>query len=231
MKSRIDTCRYLRTSKKSNFMIPKSKKNLHQTEYHLNKMKQSKHFEELEINFCAFVMSARTVTFVLQKEFTNHLEFGERFRNWYGVKDKVLPGTKMDLMSKDSLCKYFKNIRNNVEKEGINNLKAISSTIRSYSTEEDKTNYPDGFSGIIMGSKGIYYIVYKGTKKEDLLPAINSGWVTTEVILNNPPNLHLNKQINDNSMFNLCELYYNFLINLVEEWNEIMITTQSRSTI
>jgi len=43
-------------------MIPKAKKNLHACQYHLEKLLNSKHFEELEINFGAFVVFAITIT-------------------------------------------------------------------------------------------------------------------------------------------------------------------------
>ena len=51
------------------FMVPQAKKNLHACEYHLKNMSKSENIEELEINFAAFVNSARNVTFVLQKQF------------------------------------------------------------------------------------------------------------------------------------------------------------------
>ena len=60
-------------------MIPKARKNLHECLYHLANMRNSKNSEEFEINFAAFVNSARNVTFVLQKEFSKD----DVFIKWY----------------------------------------------------------------------------------------------------------------------------------------------------
>lgn len=56
-------------------MMPKAKLNLHQCDYHLNTMRNAQNCEEFEIGYAAFVMSARTVTFVLQKEFSRKDKF------------------------------------------------------------------------------------------------------------------------------------------------------------
>ena len=91
-------------------MIPRAKKNLHECEYHLNKMLSISHVEELEINFAAFVNSARNVTFVLQKEFNKDSYFIERYE------------VKQNEMSQDKLCKFFYELRSSIIKEGINKL-------------------------------------------------------------------------------------------------------------
>ncbi len=71
-------------------LIPNAKKNLHECKYHFDGMLKSLNVEELEINFAAFVNSARNVTFVLQKEFAHN----PIFKEWYGDKDNPKKGTK-----------------------------------------------------------------------------------------------------------------------------------------
>lgn len=78
-------------------MIPKARKNLHECIYHLNHIKNSKNSVEFEINFAAFVNSARNVTFVLQKEFNKDNDF----KTWYVEKQNE--------MKQDELCKFFMN--------------------------------------------------------------------------------------------------------------------------
>lgn len=145
-------------------MVPKAKKNLHECEYHLSNLLKSKHFEEVEINFAAFVNSARNVTFVLQKEYKGHPKFLE----WYGDPDnpeESKKGTKIYEMRNDDLCKFFYKLRSQIIKEGINNLNC-STKIRSFRTVTDTPDKPENAS-ILIGSKGIYYHVDKGTPQED----------------------------------------------------------------
>lgn len=85
------------------YLVPKAKKNLHQCVYHLNLMRQSHNIEEFEINFAAFVISARSVTFVLQKEFGKN----DRFLKWYGDKNNPKERTKIHEMRADPLCIFF----------------------------------------------------------------------------------------------------------------------------
>src|SRR3990172_32302 len=96
------------------YLIPKAKKNLHQCKHHLKLMGQSHNLEELEINFAAFVTSARSVTFVLQKEFSKN----KKFIKWYGGKKDPQKGTKRYEMSKDPLLRFFVGLRNKIEKQG-----------------------------------------------------------------------------------------------------------------
>lgn len=121
-------------------MIPRAKKNLHECEYHLNNLLSSKHFEEVEINFAAFINSARNSTFVLQKEFKKYSSFIE----WYGDPDNsenAEKGTKIFEMNNDELCRFFKNLRNQIDKEGINGLNC-STTINSFNSSEDLIERP-----------------------------------------------------------------------------------------
>jgi hypothetical protein len=184
-------------------MVPKAKQNLHECLFHLEGMKKIKNIEELEICFAAFVNSARNVTFVLQKEYRNN----EKFTKWYKNKQSE--------MLNNSLCKYFKELRNKIDKEGINELN-FATTIKSINTSTDLINKPNN-SSVILTPKGIYYQINKGTSKEDIVPASHKGFIQTQVFVNNLP-----ADSNDKNIFDLCIIHYSFLKNIVEEWTGIL---------
>ena len=198
-------------------MIPKAKKKLHACKQYLENLLKSKHFEEVEIILEAFVNSARNVTFVLQKEFKKN----PRFKKWYGDSKKELEeGTKQYEMKNDELCKFFKDLRNKIIKEGINGLVG-SIVIRSINTNKDYPNRPAG-ADLNIGLKGVYFHINKGTSKEDLIPAPLRKGITQAITLNNPPTQHLGQKIEKPNLFIIMKLYYKYLENLVEEWTGIL---------
>lgn len=160
----------------------------------------SKNIEEFEICYAAFVMSARTVTFVLQKEFSKN----ESFHTWYQKKQEVFANNKV--------AKFFLNQRNSIEKEGINALE-FSMKIDELHLPSDAIDKPEN-SEIQISAKGIFYLVNKGTQKEDLLPAKIKGIVTVCIFF-----------LIDGQVLNvldISEAYYKTLKELVEEWTGIM---------
>lgn len=205
-------------------MIPRAKKNLHECEYHFNKMLSSRCLEEFEINFAAFVNSARNVTFVLQAEFKNHSEYKEKFLQWYGNPDSESPiqGTKLYEMRNDDLLSFFKGLRDQIVKEGINGF-ACTTFIRTFNSPRDLISPPPK-PIVEIGPRGIYYLVNKGTAQEDLIPAITRAELTTSISIPNPPRRHLGQTIPENlkDVINLSKKYYQYLKNLVEEWTGIL---------
>lgn len=196
-------------------MIPKAKKNLHSCEYHIKNMLGSKHFEEVEINFAAFVQSARSVTFVLQKEFSKD----QKFVDWYTSKQKE--------MGKDQLCKFFKELRNSVVKEGITGLHC-STIISSLNTSTDMLDKPED-AGVLIGSTGMYYLVKQGTPYEDRIPAHTKGKISANVAISGAPDYHLGKKIKQPNLVLISQLYYEYLKNLVEEWTGVCQDTVEKS--
>ncbi|MFQ5861707.1 MAG: hypothetical protein ACE5IC_01150 [Candidatus Brocadiales bacterium] len=203
-------------------MIPRAKKNLHECEYHLKKMVSSRNVEELEINFAAFVNSARNVTFVLKKEFINHPQYKKTFLTWYGDLDSPEAGTKSHEMSSDDLCIFFKKLRNSILKEGINGI-VCNTHIESFNSSTDLPDKPPNAS-IQISSRGIYYLINKGTTQEDSIPARTTARITTSVFIADPPNKHLDQAIpnNQKDIFNLSNKYYEYLKSVVDEWTGIL---------
>jgi len=181
-------------------------------------MKQSHNIEEFEINFAAFVISARSITFVLQKEFGKN----PKFLKWYGDKDNPKKGTKIYEMKEDSLCRYFLNLRNKIEKEGISGIKGVSTQIQSFNSKTDVLNKPEGMKGFVIGPNGIFIRVFPDTPRADFIPAITKAVISTKIILENAPNTHLGKVINNNNVVEISQLYYEYLKKLVEEFTGIV---------
>ena len=201
-------------------MVPRAKKNLHECVYHINKMVSSTHAEELAINFAAFVNSARNVTFVLQKEFAHDA----RFNQWYGDKDAPAIGTKRHEMKSDGLCTFFRDLRDQIVKEGTNGF-ICSTHIHQMNTGTDMLDQPAN-SSIEISSDGMYYGVHAGTALEDRIPARTKGRLTTSVAIQNPPVSHLGKPIpeNERDILSLSKKYYEYLKSVVEEWTGMINT-------
>lgn len=181
-------------------MVPKAKRNIHQCEYHLQGMKKSKNVEEFEITYAAFFfMSARTVTFSLQKEFTNHPVFAE----WYERKREHLRD--------DRIARFFVDERNRIEKEGINSL-SFSLYINQFNSQNDLINKPNDSDVLISGNE-IYYHINKGTGKEDIIPANTRGNIFTQIFFA-PSEL--------GNVLDTCEKYFSTLKSVVEEWTGIL---------
>jgi len=189
-------------------MIPKAKKNLHECKEHLQRMINSKGVEDLEINFAAFVNSARNVTFVLQKEFVDD----PNFVKWYKAK-------RIE-MNSDPLCNFFHALRNKIIKEGINDLN-FNTHIKSLNTATDMIDKPPN-ADILIGSRGISYLVDKGTPQEDIIPASSRGQISTEVFIENAPTHHLGREIKENNVLNISKIYYGYLKKIVEELTGII---------
>jgi len=188
-------------------MIPNAKRNLHECEYHLNKMIESQNIEELEINFAAFVNSARNVTFVLQKEFNEN----KNFETWYKQKQEE--------MGNDELCTFFNELRNRIVKEGINQVRC-NTVINKFNSSTDVIDRPSG-ADLIIKSKGIYFLINSGTPQEDLIPAKTRVKIITTVFVENAPKNHLGQAIQNNNIIEISRIYYSYLKNLVEEWTGI----------
>ncbi|KKT00236.1 MAG: hypothetical protein UW07_C0018G0017 [Candidatus Nomurabacteria bacterium GW2011_GWF2_43_8] len=210
-------------------MIPRAKKNLHECAYHLDKMVSANHLEDLEISFAAFVNSARSVTFILQKEYKDN----ESFLNWYGNSDFYKDGrwigkieepkdSKIYQMAHDELCKFFVTLRNQITKEGINGF-VCNTRISSFNSSSDLIDRPPN-SSIQIGGNGIYYLVGEKTSKEDRIPARTRAKITTEVFIKDTPSVHLGISIpdSDRHIIGLSVRYYEYLKSLVEEWTGII---------
>ncbi|MFH1547310.1 MAG: hypothetical protein ABIC57_02380 [bacterium] len=180
-------------------------------------MKKSKNIEELEINFAAFVISSRTVTFVLQNQFSKNIEFNK----WYGT-DNNKKSTKRYEMKNDPLCQFFIGLRNSIEKKGIYGIKGVRTQISSFQSEKDILEKPKGMDATLLRADGIFISIYPNTPKADIISAKTKASFSTLVILENIPDKHLNKKIQKKGIIETSMIYYRYLENLVEEWTGIV---------
>ena len=199
-------------------MVPRAKKNLHECAYHLERMEHSTHVEELSINFAAFVNSARNITFVLNKEFSDDPEF----KSWYGEKENPAKGTKRYEMANNALTRFFRDLRNEIVKEGTNGF-VCSTHIHQFNSGTDMIDPPPN-AGLEISGDGMYYRVNKGTPQEDRIPAKSRARLTTMVGIQNPPTSHLGVEIpaDQRDVLNLSKKYYEYLKSIVEEWTGIL---------
>ena len=123
-------------------------------------------------------------------------------------------------MGSDELCKFFKDLRNLIIKEGINKIEC-NTTINRLNTSEDMIDRPIN-SGIAITGKGIFWLINKGTSQEDLIPAKTKAKMMTNVFIKDAPKKHLGNTIANNNIIEISKLYYSYLKILVEEWTGII---------
>jgi len=68
----------------------------------------------------------------------------------------------------------------------------------------------------------MYWLVNKGLPQEDLIPAFTKGSITTHVFIHDAPTHHLGKEIKQNDVITISQIYYDYLRNLVEEFTGII---------
>lgn len=158
----------------------------------------------------ALVTSGRAVTFVLQN--LKHLE--PNFESWYESYQKE--------MANDSLLKFFKELRNEIEKEGEHSLDGCG--IHVHSLETSKYPPPPNASEFFVGDEkgGMGWIVQNedGSKsKIYLVPSADVATFHKYFSSSHPkfPTQHLGRQLSDTSAESLCKLYIEYLDALVQK--------------
>lgn len=93
-----------------------------ESSFFLEQMRESLDDDSFRYYLSAFVSSARSITFILQKEY-KHSQYGGTFRRWYsGAENGQTPsnqGAVQDRMRDDPLFEFMKALRNTVLKEGL----------------------------------------------------------------------------------------------------------------
>ncbi len=160
--------------------------------------------------FWNIVTYGRMVTFHMQKI----LKGANEFEEWYSVKQKE--------MENDDLLKFFKELRNRIEKEKLvrpSNVTYISHL--EFPKDLNKLGPPPpGAKGFFIGDEyggsgwnvegpnGKLFKMYVNLPSD-----IGSTWMTLE----NIPHKHKDKEIDDDSLESICTLYIDYLNGLVEE--------------
>ena len=130
-------------------------------------------------------------------------------------------------MKHDPLCKYFKNLRNDILKKGISGIEAVSTEIETFDSSKDIPKKPKGVDDIVIGKRGIFFSVHSKTPKADIIPADTNAKMSTVFILKDVPDTHLGNNITDKNFFEVSKLYYEYLKSLVEECTGIVNKSMS----
>lgn len=156
-----------------------------------------------------FSVWGRSVTFTLQ----GLRSIEEDFDTWYAPYVKV--------MEKDPLIRFFKERRNTHLKKGDIEVKRILRNV-NFSSEEFLKKYPKPenavgyFLGDENGGSG-WTIRLPDGREEKKYVDLDEEIATASIEFINPPNSHLEREIKDTSVNNLCNLYLEYLDNLVSD--------------
>jgi len=181
-----------------------SKRKLQECHTHLELASKSKDSLEFETHLYSFITTARSITWVIQKELAKE----PGFASWWEEKQLF--------MENDELCKFFVELRNKIEKEGAAPIIA-QTEIKRIDTRQ-LMNKPENTTGIVITGKGIFWVVNGKSPKEMLVP-IHDKTISavTKLAFPNFPKKHKGKILQRLSSISLCELYYKFLSDLVVE--------------
>ena len=152
------------------------------------------------------VRTGRSVTFVLQ----NMQNMAPGFHAWY------MPW--QEEMRKDPLLRYFKDLRNKIEKQGREGVVNITH-INSFNTSRDMPPAPPGsvsfFIGDENGGNGWEVQLEDGTTQKiyiELPESIGRSWFAFEDL----PDEHLGSPIVEDTLEGVSRLYVQYLRRLVE---------------
>jgi hypothetical protein len=156
------------------------------------------------------VMTGRAVTFVLQ----NMQHVAPNFHSWYKPWQ--------DEMRKDPLLWYFKDLRNEIEKQGREGVVNITH-INSFDGSRDMPPAPPGAVGFFMGDEnggnGWEVQLEDGTTQKiyiELPESIGRSWFAFEGL----PDEHLDSPITEDTLESVSQLYVNYLQRLVNAAEE-----------
>ena len=180
-------------------MLLRAKEKLEAARYFLEQMTKSLQDRKRFIyNLDAFLSISRSVTFVLQSEFSSNYKFQE----WYTVKQEK--------MRNDSLMTFFKDMRNITVKEGTPQTKA-----EAYISLKAGFNIKDSVSIKLKGANGteeLFEPLPTGDKKEGIESIVGSPVVSKYFFLENT----------DSDIISLCTQYIEKLTNIVLEARMIL---------
>lgn len=176
---------------------------LNETEYFYRRLEETTKIpKEFRYNLNAFISRARSITWVLKKQYSTN----PKFQKWYAEKEEE--------MKNDELMSFFKDARNVSIKE--HPLRTQTSTY----IRHIEVNAPRGKGFAITGEGEAVWIDKDKTGKETEIHAsefdseISIGYYFAEP---KPPILFQNLQVID-----LCGLYLRSLKDLVEEASRIL---------
>lgn len=180
-----------------------TEKKLQEAKYFLRRMLETYSAPfEFECNLQAFISSARSVTWVMQKEYSKKPEFEE----WYGKKQEE--------MQADEMLRFFREARTTTTHRKPLDVGTVAHIKQIY-----LNSIPRGWGFAITGKGEPVWITPKG---EQIHAFEFDTQVKRAYLFDNPPTVFLGSKLSDISVVTLCRLYLAYLSDLVKELTEKM---------
>ena len=156
--------------------------------------------------FNSFLQSSRSITNALQKEGKQLPEF----TNWYLMKQ--------DEMRNDELLRFMHIARTEDFHEGKHRLRF--STHIQYLDTSSVGPPPSPTARLGISNEGLFWIMNKGTPREERIPIKDRGEVSYYISIDNPPTSHLGHKLENNNPLVICQLTLAYFSNLIIEAEE-----------
>jgi len=153
------------------------------------------------------VIHGRSVTFVLQKLKSMEPEF----EAWYASYQKE--------MRNDEMLKFFHDLRNKMNKEGISPVH-IEHSFMQQDVEKlvsHSRKRPPNTIKVVIGSNESYYEVRKDDGSIEKVPINDRMPIRFTQKFQNAPTTHLGESIEGETAFQMAERYVKYLRNVVSE--------------
>lgn len=181
--------------------MSETEKKLRESQYFYNQMLENyAEPEKFEFNLQAFLSAARSVTFVMQKEYSKKPNFEE----WYELKRKE--------MQADEMLRFFHKARTVSIHEKPVSLGTMAHIRRIYIH-----SVPQGWGFAITAKGEPVWITPKG---ERVHASEFDKEVTRVYLFNNPPKTFLGVDLKDFSVVHLCRLHLAYLTDLAKQVHE-----------
>jgi len=190
-------------------VIDRAKNHLHLMKINLEDLTNTPSAQKRHAALANIITIGRSITFILQNLKSTVLG-SETFLKWYTPVQES--------MKKDELLNFFKDARNELEKEGklntIINIKTEKST--DLGSKSDKPlNAKHFFLFDNLGGCG-WLIENEDGTTEKIYTEIHDG-VNIEILFSKPPTQHLGSKISNPTIENICNLYYEYLKSLINK--------------
>jgi hypothetical protein len=195
-------------SNKVNQILQNLKITLEMAQYGLMDLK-SKNVKFHELGLRNLAMHGRSVTFVLQ----NMRGKVEGFEEWYKEIQEE--------MKSSELCSFFRDLRNEIEKQGKVRDTSINTHISQFNTDMlDRLPRPKNakilgfFMGDQLGGSGWGIELPDGTTDKIYLD-LPKEIVNTKRFFSKSPQEHLGRSLENKTIQELGEIYYDYLSEIV----------------
>jgi len=191
-------------------IFSKAKSKLEDSRTIFKKLQASKDIQTFRALFNSFLQSSRAITYALQKD-GKHIP---EFQQWYK--------TKQTEMRNDDLLRFMHTARKEDFHEGKHRL-SFSMHLHYLDTSNvGPPPSPDARLGI--SNEGVFWIMNKGTPREERIPIKDRGQATYFISIENPPTSHLGQKLENNNPIEICKLTLAYFSNLIIEAEEMFST-------